>query len=252
DDQTSGSHVPGTETPFPVRVQPPARDVGQVQGRRAAPAQAPGALDPLPKDRRVDAGVITTVGGEPGAHQRVRQVVDVRDLDRPTVQLRTPSALRAEGLTAERVVHQTEHEHALMLERDGDRTMRISMDEIRRAVERVHVPDVLAPGGTRWRFLRHDAVAGKRPMQRLDDDEPRLSTGRCYQVACRLVCNRVTATVAGPDQCSRAGNRGARDALEPPHANALPRAWRGMQFVPHRVDIPGGENYSAAFSRVGS
>src|SRR5262249_59452506 len=102
----------------------PEGDIARGGGSRAAPADAAGALEGHAQMAGILDGTLATVGWEPGGGQRVAQVGDAGDPDRAAVQLGTGAALRAEGLPAQRVVDQTEHHVAFVLQRDAHRAVR--------------------------------------------------------------------------------------------------------------------------------
>jgi hypothetical protein len=105
------------------------------------------------------------------ASWRFRQLASARYADAPVVQEGAAPARGREQLVARRVVHAGLRHLALVLQGDGDRVLRKTVDEVGGAVERIDDPQVFGGGGgvARARFLGKDAVSRVGMLQGVDD-----------------------------------------------------------------------------------
>src|ERR1700679_3032067 len=73
DQQLSGGHIPGTQSKFPVAVEPPAGDISEANGGRSTGADAGSGHRQLVVKVDVDVKV-TPTAGKAGAHQAFVQL----------------------------------------------------------------------------------------------------------------------------------------------------------------------------------
>ena len=105
---------------------------------------------------------------EAGADQCAIERELLADADAPPVELRAVAARGREKLLSHRVVDHGVLETAAHLDGDRDRERRETVQEVRRAVERVDDPGHVA-AATAAGFLAEEAVLGVDPTHRLDD-----------------------------------------------------------------------------------
>src|SRR5436190_14370250 len=88
-----------------------------------------------------------------GAHERFLERVDLRHADRPIVQKSPLASFRREQLVARRIKAQPYNHLLPMLQRDRYTEHGESVGEVRRPIERVDIPAILASGFAQAFFL---------------------------------------------------------------------------------------------------
>ena len=160
DDQAAGGDVPGLEAGFPEGIETSRGDIAQVDRGGARTPDAGGAAEHLVQHREVGTHLLAGAAErEAGTDERLGQLVAAADAYAPAVELCAVAARCGEEFLAHRVVDDAVFHAAFDLYADRDGEYRETVQEIRRAVERVDDPDGLRfPLHTA--FLCEDGVVG--------------------------------------------------------------------------------------------
>ena len=142
DQQASGGDVPGLEGGFKEAVVAPGSGVGQVQCGGAGAAQAGGLLHHVAHDGHVGIEVFETGVGEAGADQAIGQFSTFAHAQATVVEVGAAAAGGGEQFVLRRVVYHRLGQYALVLQGDGYGVLRIAMQEVGGAIERIDNPDV--------------------------------------------------------------------------------------------------------------
>src|SRR5262245_55176504 len=161
--ENAGRHVPGRKVALPKAVEPAGGDPGEIEGGGSETTQARDLLlnrgEFLPEQHQIAAAVVR----QPARHDGIDQSSPRCYAQALIVEESALAALGGEQLLVGRVVDDTGHDRPLALERDGDGELRDAVQEVGRAVKRVHDPRVglvgaLAPAA----FLAEETVARAR------------------------------------------------------------------------------------------
>src|SRR5688572_17017965 len=154
DEEVARSRVPWRQADLPESIEPPGRNVSEVERCRARPPHARGRLH--------DALEHAEVGPEPAAvlaerkaraDERAIEPETLRHAQPPPVQQRAGAALGREQLPAQRVEHDADLRATAVAAGDRDGELREAVQEVRGAVQRIDDPGVVvALGGAA--FLR--------------------------------------------------------------------------------------------------
>jgi hypothetical protein len=169
DEQASCREIPGRQAGFPEAVEPPGRDVAEIQRGCARAPYAGRVLDDLAQHLQVgfhlDVGVAER---KPGAYQRPLEITLPADANAAAVELGAGAArggeeFLAHGIVDDAVLHPAVHLHANRNREHGE-----TVQEVGGAVERIDDPDRIRVAA-RARLLGEDGVVRVVLVDRLYD-----------------------------------------------------------------------------------
>ncbi len=154
------SHGRRAELPEPV--EPPGRDIGQIERGHAIAPDAAGRRHDRRQGREIGRVVAALDVRHAGADHRLGKAAAPRDAQAPLVDVGADALLGPEHLVADRLVDHAGDELAVALERHRDREERQPVQEIGGAVQGIDDP-AMAPVARRLAALLHEeAIARPR------------------------------------------------------------------------------------------
>jgi hypothetical protein len=170
DEQDSGGSVPLLETEFPEAVEAAGGDASEVQGGGAIAAHSVRVLREVAVVLKIRAG-LAVAHGKAGAEQAGRERGAFGDVDFFAVEGSAVAARGSEKFVVKRIEDRGGEKRIVLGKRNRDAEARISVREIRGAVERIDVPakfgsgSALMPGS----LFGGDGMIGKIFGKALDD-----------------------------------------------------------------------------------
>src|SRR6266511_3279809 len=137
-DEDPGRDVPRLEPQLPESVEPPRRDVGEVERRASEPAHRAGSPDECAEQAQRLVVVLVDVVRETGDEQRSAELRARRVAQRFAVQERAAAARGREELVSQGIVGRARGEPPCIDDRHVHREVRDAVRVVRGAVERVH------------------------------------------------------------------------------------------------------------------
>ena len=159
----AGRDIPGREVALPVAVEPAGRDEGEVERRRAEPAQPRDLVLDGAEFAQAQLQIAAAEMRQAAGDHRIGEALARRDAQPLVVEERALAALGDEKLVGDRIVDHARDDRALALQPDRDGELRDAVQEIGGAVERIDDPGVGRVGAVvAAAFLAEEAVAGPR------------------------------------------------------------------------------------------
>ncbi len=168
-DQCAGGVVPRREVELPVRVDLAGGDVAEVERGRPAAADVADAAQRCGEHRALALALLGVVG-EPGGHERAREVVQLARVDGAVVADGAVPGDRPVQPSGARV--QDHSHHGLAVDLDGDRrgVGGVAVDVVGGTVERVDDPAHPARALQQAALLSEQAVARPFGAEAIDDE----------------------------------------------------------------------------------
>ena len=163
-EQRASRDIPGVQLLLPEPLEPPGRDVTQVERRRPQPAYRARPGDELREEAHQLARIAMDVVVEAGDQKRIDHGCRRRHRHRLAVQPRSVAALRREELLPVGIENRRRHRHAAHLQRHRAAEDRQPVGVVRRAVDRIEHPAVVRnaiPLPRLLELLAEDRVIGK-------------------------------------------------------------------------------------------
>jgi len=177
--QRAGGTVPWGQAEFKETVIAPAGDIRQVERGSAGAAHACGEAADPGEEFKIALEVIDPAKRETGPEQGFLQAQALGHANPTVIEKGATAPTGCEQFVPIGVVDHPLGDHAALHQRDRDRILRQTVDEVRGAIERIDNPDMLAQSGIAldWASLSVDVtglfaqnrVAGEGAKQRFDD-----------------------------------------------------------------------------------
>src|SRR6185437_2898566 len=137
DDERRSGEVPRRKRELPERLESSARDVAQVECGRSGTSNACRRARNGLELSQIPRQLLERAEREAGAYERERWIVDARDRDRRAVARGAFAQQSRERFPGNDVAHDARRERSANHQRDRYRVLRIAVQEVGRAVERI-------------------------------------------------------------------------------------------------------------------
>src|SRR5712691_10097888 len=178
DQHHAGSYVPRRERELPEAIEAAGGHVYEIERRGARASDTAGGshaggelLEVAPQKREI-------LERKSGADERLPRLGEPRDLERPLALPGAESTGAPIRPISRYIVHDADAQHATHQRPDRHRVLRIAVQEVGRAVERIHDPhDVALTRSRRRQLFAHHARLRHCVQQRVGDQRLRLPVG---------------------------------------------------------------------------
>jgi hypothetical protein len=183
DEHRAGRHVPWRQCQLPKTTEAAGRHVREIECRRAGPADAARRSHHRGELVLVAAQHREILEREPGADERVARLGEARHPERAVaLPGAEPRCAPVREVTRD-IVHDSQAQRAPHRACDRDRVLRVAVQIVRRAVERVHDPHDFARGrDVRRQLFAHDRTSGHVAREDLRDQRLRPPVGLGHEI----------------------------------------------------------------------
>src|SRR5439155_17652517 len=131
----------------------PTTDIAEIERRGSRAAKPLRSSHELFEESKIQVRLRAPVIGQAGGERRLVHFFDVRGLNRAAVECASLAFDGPKALSSHGIINQSQNDFAVVLQGDRNAELRIAVGEVRRAVQWIDDPAVIALGADEVRFL---------------------------------------------------------------------------------------------------